>query len=405
LNASGLRTGIVLSGGGATGAYEVGVVKALLNGKVPVAAERPFVPDICAGTSIGSFNAAFLVSWLAEFGAGAAGNLEEVWRHRLAEARFRSYDNGFYRLRGNPLAYFNPLAFVPDPLAPLVESLRDGASLAWDGLNRIVGVAQAEGPWLQRLSVLFDLTAFIAMDPFLQTMQETLSFPNIRAAAVDLRVPATNWTTGDLTVFKNVEMTDRTGPLAILASSAVPGVFPPAFIGAEPHVDGGVVMNTPLRLVTRHADVIHVVYLDPAIRAIPLGDLQSTISAAVRQQSIAWAHAVNGDIKEAKAINDVLEVFGRLSRGAPVPDDRLADLPQGLLRLWQRRMEMRQEAGKPPYHLLTVHLFHPRDDISGGPLGILNLERNHVDGLIDRGYADAMAHDCKSAGCLLPDRG
>ena len=163
-------------------------------------------------------------------------------------------------------------------------------------------------------------------------------------------------------------------------------------------------MNTPLRLVTRTADLIHVVYLDPAIRAIPLGDLQSTISAAMRQQSITWAHAVNSDIEQARAINGVLEIFARLNRGEPVPDDLLPSLPPGLERLWQREMQIRREAQKP-YHLLTVHLFHPRDDLSGGPLGILNFAGNHVGGLIERGYADAMAHDCKSAGCLLPDRG
>ncbi|HSS49984.1 MAG TPA: patatin-like phospholipase family protein [Thermoanaerobaculia bacterium] len=401
---NGLRTGIVLSGGGATGAYEVGVVKALLNGKVPVAAERPFVPDICAGTSIGSFNAAFLVSHLAEFGPGAAGNLDEVWRYRLAEGPFRSYDNGVFRLRGNPFTYFNPLSFVPDPFTSVAEFFRDSTSLAWDGLNQIVGAARVEGSWLQRLAMLVDLSAFIDLDPFHRTMQETLSFPNIRATAVKLRVAATNWTTGALTVFKNVEMSDHTGPLAILASSAVPGIFPPAFIGAESYVDGGVVMNTPLRLVTRHADVIYVTYLDPDIRAIPLSDLQSTISAAVRQQSIAWAHAVNNDIEQVRAINGVLEIFGRLGQGEPIPEDRLSALPQGLFQLWQRQMEIRQEAGKPPYHLLTVHRFHPRDDLSGGPLGILNLERNHVDELIDRGYTDAMAHDCKASGCLLPAR-
>jgi predicted acylesterase/phospholipase RssA len=401
---NGLRTGIVLSGGGATGAYEVGVVKALLNGKVPVAAERPFIPDICAGTSIGSFNAAFLVSHLAELGAGAAGNLEEVWRHRLVGGPFRSYDNGFYRLRANPFTYLNPLSFIPDPLRPVADFFRDGASLAWDGLNQIVGAVQVGGPWLQYLTELIDLSSFIDSGPFHRTLRETISFAHIRAAEVKLRVAATNWTTGELTVFRNVEMTDRTGPQAILGSSSVPGILPPALIGAEPHVDGGVVMNTPLRLVTRHADVVHVVYLDPAIRAIPLGDLQSTISAAMRQQSITWAHAVNRDIEDARAINGVLEIFARLSRGEPVPEDRLSTLPQGLFQLWNRQMEIRQETGKPPYHLLTVHLFHPQDDLSGGPLGILNFAGNHVDGLIERGYADAMAHDCKSAGCLLPVR-
>lgn len=114
-------------------------------------------------------------------------------------------------------------------------------------------------------------------------------------------------------------------------------------IGAEPHADGGVLMNTPLRLVTRHADVLHVVYLDPDVRAIPDSHLANTVPWLYRQQLISWARTVNDDVDDARAIN--------------------------LARIEERR---------PPYRMLTIHRYHPRDGLTGGPLGLLRLERGHV---------------------------
>ena len=46
---------VVLSGGGAYGAYEVGVMKALLGGEMKGAGYRPLDPEVFTGTSVGSF--------------------------------------------------------------------------------------------------------------------------------------------------------------------------------------------------------------------------------------------------------------------------------------------------------------------------------------------------------------
>src|SRR5437868_3503224 len=71
---------IVLSGGGATGAYEVGVLKALLGGASPATNFSPLRPDIISGTSIGAFNAAALVSRSWESCLAAVTHLEQVWK-------------------------------------------------------------------------------------------------------------------------------------------------------------------------------------------------------------------------------------------------------------------------------------------------------------------------------------
>ncbi len=395
------RQGIVLSGGGANGAYEVGVLKALLSGKSPVTRGEPLVPEICAGTSVGSFNAAFLVSTLGTYGPAAAGNLESVWLERLAQNR-QLGTNGIFHLRGNPAVFLNPLRYVPNPFRPFLDAAKDGAYLFWDGLNRTVNVfANSEASLPQRLTELINFSSFISAAPLQQTISEVISFRQIRQAETKLRIPATNWTTGEMTVFTNPEMTDRIGPLAIQASSAIPGVFPPVLIGAEPHVDGSVLINTPLRLVTRHAEILHVVYLDPDIKKIPLGALESTLASTYRQQTIAWAKLVNDDIRDAAAINEALEVFGRIERGEAIPDAYLEALPVGMSKVWRRLLEARAKINAP-YRQLTIHRYHPRDDLAGGPLGLLNLERDHIEELIERGFEDAAQHECDAQGCVLP---
>ena len=65
-------------------------------------------------------------------------------------------------------------------------------------------------------------------------------------------------------------MSDYLGPRAILASAAIPGFFPPTEVGAQPFVDGGVVLNTPLLpAIDARADILHVIYMDPDVSNIP----------------------------------------------------------------------------------------------------------------------------------------
>jgi len=51
---------------------------------------------------------------------------------------------------------------------------------------------------------------------------------------------------------------------------------------------------------------------------------------------------------------------------------------------------------------LSIHRYHPKDDLSG-MLGMLNFDRDRIAGLIDRGFTDAVEHDCDQSECLMPD--
>lgn len=389
---------LVLSGGGANGAYEVGVLKALFGGRSPATDGVAPDPSIFFGTSIGSFNAAFLVSQWEEYGPASMGNLERVWLDVLAGD---GSGNGGFRFRGDPSYYLNPTSYMPNPLRPFLQFAEDSAFLAWDGVQRTVHLATSREEGLrERIAELFNFSSFISVDPWEQTIHRTIDFAAIRRSPRKLRVVATNWATGELRTFENHEMTERLGPRAILASSSIPGVFPPVDVGAEPYVDGGVLMNTPLRgAIHEGADVLHVVYLDPDVASIPLSSLQSTVASTYRLQTISWAALVNDDIEDAAMINRGLQILQRVEAGAEVTDPDLEALAKGMSKIVPRLRQVLR------YRPLTIHRYHPCEDLGGGALGLLNLDRGRLEELIEKGFTDAVLHDCEEAECILPDAG
>lgn len=80
------KTGLVLAGGGARAAYQVGVLKAVRE-LLPLPERNPF-PIVC-GTSAGAINAATLAVFSDNFDA-AVGNLLEVWENMRVHHIYRS---------------------------------------------------------------------------------------------------------------------------------------------------------------------------------------------------------------------------------------------------------------------------------------------------------------------------
>ena len=379
--------GVVLSGGGASGAYEVGVLKALLT-----AGERPLNPRVFAGTSIGSFNASFLVSQWDSLGRSAIANLEALWRAKLGTfLGGLGRANGMFRVRGSPIDLLDPTAYLPNPLRPLARLAEDGFFFFFEAMRRLSYLGLSQENVLQRSVNTFDLGLLLATRSWHETL-EGIDFSAIRHSTRQLRIAATNWQTGELRVFGNRDMTDATGAIAIQASSAIPGLMPLVRIGSEPHVDGGVVMNTPLELgIKAGAGELHVVYLDPAVRAIPTAVLNSTLDSTYRQQLISWATVMNEDIETARWVNRTLLALQRMREDPRASAEEV---------VWLER-----ELGVEGLRLLTVHRYHPRDDLAGGALGLLNFDRAHVAHLIERGFDDATHHDCVEAGCVLAGGG
>src|SRR4029077_13547624 len=121
----------VLSGSGADGAYQVGVLKALCSGESPTRGNLPIEPSVLAGTSTGVFNACLLASQWDNQGARAVDNLERVWRDRLSWNRF--VDGGF-RIRLNFFDLLNPGAYMSGPGSAITRLCGD----LWDLSREVI---------------------------------------------------------------------------------------------------------------------------------------------------------------------------------------------------------------------------------------------------------------------------
>ncbi len=73
-------------------------------------------------------------------------------------------------------------------------------------------------------------------------------------SAISLAVVAVALDSGDETLITRGPVVD-----AVMASAALPGIFPPVWIGGHPHVDGGVANNAPVsHALERGATTVYV---------------------------------------------------------------------------------------------------------------------------------------------------
>src|SRR6202050_5266516 len=92
--------GLVLTGGGARGAYQAGVLRAIAERRGP-GAPSPF--RVVAGVSAGSINAAFVAAHADDF-YGATGRLCELWGNLQTGDVFETNPVGLSRRGPRPPA-------------------------------------------------------------------------------------------------------------------------------------------------------------------------------------------------------------------------------------------------------------------------------------------------------------
>jgi predicted acylesterase/phospholipase RssA len=380
------RSAIVLSGGGANGAYEVGVTKALLLGDSPATGYVPLTPHAFATTSIGALNASILLSHFDGNWAHAINVLEGVWAHLLAGPA-RGSRNGAFRYRANPFEFLDVVGNLQNPWPVMSDVISDVAYLSRDWFARVLAFAFSPVEIERRLIQLLDVSAFITRDSTWPALRQTMNFDRLRDSAISLSISATRWRTGEVRVFNNADMTSHMGSEIVLASSAIPGLFPPVDVEGEPYVDGGLVMNTPLKpAIDSGAEILHVVYVDPDPTAVPIRGLRNTVDTFSRALVVGFSASLVHDLSIARRINSGLSS----GSGASSLDHRKGDtLIRG------------NSDNDDVYRPLTVHLYHPRDGWDG-LMGMLDFDRVRIEDLIERGYLDASDHDCADSGCLLP---
>jgi predicted acylesterase/phospholipase RssA len=415
------RNALIFSGGGAYGAYQVGCMKALFgDAPAPTAPER-LSPDVFAGTSIGAFNASFLVSGWHLGGPAAVGNLESTWLEKMS---WRNGTNGGFRLRFAPLELLFPSRYSEKGIWSRVlgNFNRDVVQLLEETAARGWGFLSQNQPLLERLASCVDLSALVAPEPWEHTIRSVIDFERIRSSSRRLTIAATNWQRGLVAHFNN----QNVSPEAVRASSAIPGFYAPAVVGGQTCVDGAVLMNTPLKPAisellaldpgAESELVLHVMYINPHVEKS--SNPRGTINTVFRSQAIQWGTSVEEDIESARVLNDGLSVvierliaYGKESGTQLlnseleiVRDAVLSRSEEGgraLLETADRIMRAR-ERGRH-YQQLTIHRYFPKEPISGA-FGFMDVRRSTIEKLIDEGFQDTMAHDCVANGCVLAHR-
>jgi NTE family protein len=390
---------MVLAGGGAHCAYEVGVMIALFQGDSRdsrVSAGRPLEVNQFAGTSVGSFNAAAMVAGAGQGFAQSARRLRQIWLEQIARQP-GGCDNGVFRIRGSEFANLRCL-LRPNALATVLGDGRYFLRGLGPAANRFAGVAGSgqTDAIVRALLEQVNVSAALDMGPFHDLLQRNVPIDSLRSSDLILKAVASNFDAGGVSIFTREDIVDRVGHAAILASAAIPGFFPPVVVDGTTHVDGGALMNTPLDPAADGSDTLHVVYMDPSIESIRVEDLRTTLGVIDRMLTTSFAFSMNQGIAKIEDYNRSLGLLGTLGRAAD-SDPQASALARAGAALAVRLR------GSDEFTPTTIHRYHPTDDL-GGALGFLDFSYETVNFLIGRGYRDAVDHDCDASGCVLPGR-
>jgi predicted acylesterase/phospholipase RssA len=383
---------VVLSGGGANGAYEVGVLQALFEGASPATEKKPLSPSVLTGTSIGAFNAAVLAPYLPPDPVKGVEELKRIWLDLIPQD-YASSNNHVFRFRADPWDFFSLRLLLRSPLLPVRTLAQDSIFFIQNLLSGAARAFDSQGSIAVRLAGMIDFSLLISNEPSIRLVRSVIKPRAIRESPVKLNLAATNWDTGVVRVFENWDMTDDFAERIVLASAATPAMFPPVVIDGDTYVDGGLVMNSPLlpairALRTIHddgsndePDTLHLIYLDPNVKSIPVSSLHSTLDTLARMFVVQFAAKMNEDVRRAAMVNRGIARIGTQAE----------------------RDAFKEVAGVSGLRRMVIHRYHPRDDVGSGILGYLGYSRERIAQLIERGYRDAKDHDCRRSQCVMED--
>jgi hypothetical protein len=276
------------------------------------------------------------------------------------------------------------------------EATEDAGIFLRGAMGTVADLFTSNVPRLRTLVRSFDFSAFITTAPYLETLRIFMPLEDFARTTRGLRIVAMDLTAGHLNLF-NEDDVRRLGFGPVLASTALPIFFPPHQIEGHEFLNPTTLATTPLLPAITESEIMHLVYMDPELRGISPIRLENLVDAMDRVLVVNFAYMLNRDIQRAQEINTALEL---IEEGVTADSLSLQDV-HALLRSLPP-IRARIAAGKP-YRPLTIHRYHPRDDL-GSDLGLMNLARKRLQQIIDRGYADTVAHDCVASGCVFPGR-
>ena len=364
------RAGLVLTGGGARAAYQVGVVKAvrdILGNPV----RNPF-PILC-GTSAGAINAATLAVFAGNFSRGV-GNLLEVWENMRCEHIYRTD--------------------------------------AWS-------ILKSGARWLAAMMLIsrHNPISLLDNDPLKQMLSKNLEFERIQlhidsGALYAACVTASGYTSGQSVSFfqggsglEGWERNQRIGaavPLnleLLLASSALPFIFPAVKFNREYFGDGSMRQIAPVSPAL-HLGADRVLIVGTGRQSSDQARARSNIYPSLAQIA---GHALNSIFLDSLMVD--IERLERINRTVRlIPSDRMSDTTVQL-----RPVKVLFVSPSQPLERIAARFVHelPRTvRFILRPTGALNrsgsnlasyllFEESFCRALIDLGYQDTAAREAE----------
>jgi len=336
------NTGLVLSGGGMRGAYEVGVLRGFIE-VLGLGPDDPAPFSTFVGTSVGALNSAYLAA-NAHRGDMDIDGLVAIWHDLKLREHLKLDLFGWWRpirrwLKGDELrraASTHPGQAILDP-GPLDDLVH--YNLPWETLHENVqsGVVRA------------------LITPALNVSTgQTWVFAEL---APGVEFPATR------DPFRKRVIT-RITPDHVLASAAIPAIFPPRRVEGRYFYDGGVRFNTPISPAIR-TGTDRLLVISP-IRTLPT---PARVHEAQPELSFLAGKLLNAVIQDPVAHD--LQVLGRFNKLMAVLEDTLS--PEELQRVQRAMTENRGL----PYRRLDVLSIQPTADL--GRISVELLRRSLPD--------------------------
>src|SRR5581483_9968617 len=263
------QTVLILQGGGAMGAFECGVVRAM--------EEKRVYPDIVAGVSIGAFNAAIIAGNPRD----ATSALEAFWQE-IALNTPEAHNEEIRRLLSSlySLVFGSPKFFRPRWFIPIFHS------------------SELPINWM----------SFYDPSPVKDLLRKYVDFDRLKDSPVRLFVSAVNVETAELETFDSYR--DNITPTHILASGSLPPGFPWTTIDGKYYWDGGIVSNTPLDQVIELCGStdkeVYIVDLYPRKKSLP----RNMMEVFSRKDEIFFSEKIKKDVRTRELIDKYKELIG-----------------------------------------------------------------------------------------------
>ncbi|MCL6684152.1 patatin-like phospholipase family protein [Sphingomonas alba] len=285
------QTVMVLQGGGALGAYQVGVYEALH--------EAGIAPTWVIGTSIGAINASII-----------AGSKPGERIEKLCDFWSRVQND----------------QFVPGGLPAWMAT----AARNWQSITTGVPAFFTPNPEAflgPHYELGADKAGYYSVDPLRQTLSELVDLDELNRGETRITVGASSVRTAEMRYFDSRDM-----PLTldhILASGALPPAFPAVRIDGELYWDGGILSNTPVEVVfddnPRRDSLVFAVHIWN-----PHGDEPETIWEVMnRQKDIQYSSRAASHIKRQRQLHKLRHMVAELAQLVPEEkrrDNRFADM-------------------------------------------------------------------------------